>query len=397
MDQALIQQTLIPNNNRTVKPRLLRVTTVPISLKLLLNGQPQFFMSQGFEVLTVSAAGAEVQDITDSGVAHCVVPMTRQITPFQDLKCIWMMVKVIHNFKPNIIHTHTPKAGLVGMLAGWLTRVPVRMHTIAGLPWMEAAGRRRKLLQWVERLTYWCATRVYPNSNELRNFLLETLHFNSEKVKVIGRGSSNGIDVQFYSRSEPILNQALAIRQKFGIAPGDFVFCFVGRLVRDKGMIELIQAFQSLKKPNSWLLLIGHREDDLDPLPPSTTNLIKNDSHIIEAGFQADIRPWLASSNAFVFPSYREGFPNVVMQAACMELPCIVSDINGCREIIQQGNSGYIIPPKNVESLLNAMLAICNPIEPVQSMGLTAKRFVELNFSQTVIWQLLLKEYESML
>ena len=353
-------------------------------------------MQQGFEVLLASADGPEVKDIVGLGAAHQVIPMTRQITIFQDIKCVFLMVRLIRQFKPDIIHTHTPKAGLIGMLAGWLTRVPVRLHTIAGLPWMEATGLRKKILQWIERLTYWCATRVYPNSVELRNFLITTLKFKLERTRVIGKGSSNGIDIQFYQRTKTILNQASEIRQRCGIDSNDFVFVFVGRLVRDKGIVELVQAFESLKRPNTWLLLVGHREQDLDPLPLDTITSIQNNPYIVEAGFQSDIRPWLAASNGFVFPSYREGFPNVVMQAACMELPCIVSDINGCRELIQQEYSGYIVPAKNTEKLSQVMVDLTSNLARME-MGFAARKYVCDNFDQAVIWQLILQEYKSFL
>jgi glycosyltransferase involved in cell wall biosynthesis len=381
--------------NKSKMPRLLRVTTVPISLKLLLKGQPQYFTQQGFEVLTVSADGPEVHHLRASGIAHTVVPMTRQITPFQDLISLFRLVLIIRQFKPDIIHSHTPKAGLLGMLAGWLCRVPLRMHTIAGLPWMESTGAKRWLLKKMEWLTYACSTRVYPNSRHMKDFLHQQLSFQEHKTKLIGSGSSNGIDVTFFSRAA-IGNAPPAIRQQLNIPPSAWVFCFVGRLVRDKGIVELIEAFESLSN-EAWLMLVGHMEPELDPLPNETLVKIRLNPRIVQAGFQSDVRPWLAASNAFVFPSYREGFPNVVMQAACMELPSIVTDINGSNEIIQQGKSGVIVPVKDAIALRDAMQDLALDEQQAVNMGRTGRAFVEANFSQSVIWQVLLTEYTMLL
>lgn len=376
------------------QPRLLRITTVPISLQLLLRGQPQFFMQYGFDVLTVSADGPEVSDIKAAGIQHQVVPMTRQITPVKDLLCLILLIRIIRRFKPDIVHTHTPKAGLLGMLASWFCRVPVRMHTIAGLPWMETTGGKRWLLKKMEGLTYACATGVYPNSKHMKEFLQQQLPFQDHKTKLIGSGSSNGIDVRFFNRAA-IDHASIAVRQQFTIPANDCVFCFVGRLVRDKGIVELVNAFEQLNDQTCWLILVGHMEPELDPLPADTLLKIQSNPRIIQAGFQSDVRPWLAASNAFVFPSYREGFPNVVMQAACMELPCIVTDINGCNEIIDDKETGIIIPTKDGRALLKAMEVLIQLPDRGKGMGLKARAFVVAHFDQQVIWDALLKEYKS--
>ena len=380
------------------KPRLLRITTVPMSLHILLNGQLTFMEQQGFEILTVSADGKERQDILDLGIHHQVVPMTRKITPIQDLIALFKLVLVIAQFKPSIVHTHTPKAGLLGMLAAWICRVPVRMHTVAGLPLMETAGFKRSLLKFTERLTYACAHTVYPNSTGLLNFIQTELKTPARKLKIIGRGSSNGINTDFFSKNQNIEVQASQIRERFSISNSEIVFSFVGRLVKDKGMIELVEAFQKIRNQfPSRLLLIGHFEKDLDPLPPETMKAMEDDSTIIMAGFQQDVRPWLMASNIFVFPSYREGFPNVVVQAACMEIPVIASDINGCNEIIRSGDTGLLVTPKNTSALYDAMISMAKDAQLAERMGKQARDFVVQNFDQQYVWNELLNEYQSKL
>jgi len=383
--------------NMPDKLRLLRITTVPVSLKLLLRGQFTFFQKQGFEVLTVSAAGPEVNDIAGEGVPHQVVPMTRAITPLQDLISLWKLIRVIRKFNPDIVHTHTPKAGLLGMMAAWMCRVPVRMHTVAGLPLMEAKGLKRSVLIMTERITCFCATRVYPNSLGLMNYLRQQLSIVHCPLSIIGKGSSNGIDSTYFSRTPALMHAAYGLRSHHQIPDMAIVFCFVGRIVKDKGIVELVQAFKKLSSSaDTRLMLVGSFEQELDPLPAEIIHYLQHDARVIMAGFQHDVRPWLLAADVFVFPSYREGFPNVVMQAACLEIPGIVSDINGCNEIIEDQLSGLIVPPKDSAALHDAMLKMITEKELRASFAAKARKFVAENFDQQYVWGELLKEYRAL-
>ena len=402
-------------------PRLLRITTVPISLKLLLRGQFTFFKSHGFEVLTVSADGAEVKDMIEDGITHQVVPMTRTITPVSDFVSLIKLIQVIRKFNPDIVHTHTPKAGLLGMMAAWVCRVPVRMHTVAGLPLMEATGVKKMILKITERITYACATNVYPNSKGLFDFIISEFQIpdsifqtSLEKVaerdrpqfeirnlkfKIIGRGSSNGIDSSFFSRTPELQNRADEIRKQYHIPEGAIVFSFVGRVVKDKGIIELITAFKMILKTreDAYLLLVGPLEQELDPLPAEVLDFIQQHPQVVAAGYQNDVRPWMVASDVFVFPSYREGFPNVVMQAACLEVPCIVSDINGCNEIIEAQVNGLIVPAKDAKALFEAMQAMMTDQDKRESFAKKSREFVSKNFDQQFVWGQLLAEYRRVL
>jgi glycosyltransferase involved in cell wall biosynthesis len=380
-------------------PRLLRITTVPISLKLLLRGQLSFFKEAGFEVLAVSAPGEEIAALHAEGIRHQVVPMTRKITPWQDLLCLVALVRIMRAFKPDIVHTHTPKAGLLGMMAAWWCRVPVRMHTVAGLPLMEAQGLKRKVLVLTERITYWCATHVLPNSTGLMAFIEHGIYpgrLPAGKFAIVGKGSSNGIDTTFFKRTEALDQQALQIREKYGIRANDVVFCFVGRVVRDKGIGELVAAFQKLEPVGDarlFLLLVGHFEQELDPLEPADVEFLHRNPQVILAGFQNDVRPWLCAADIFTFPSYREGFPNVVMQASCLEVACVVSDINGCNEIIQQEVTGLIVKPKDAEGLRRAMqLLIADQALRVR-FSKRSRQYIEDNFGQHSVWSALRETY----
>lgn len=380
----------------TEKARLLRITTVPISLAILLRGQLNFFQNQGFEILAVSADGPEVLELTRSGIAHEVVPMTRKITPFSDLVSLIRLVRVIRKFKPHIVHTHTPKAGLLGMLAAWLCRVPVRMHTVAGLPLMEAKGIKRKLLILTEKITYRCATLVLPNSDGLQQFISSHIQ-SGNKFRIVAKGSSNGIDIAHFNRTAPLEDQAREVRKNYGITGSDIVFSFVGRVVNDKGISELVRAFRSITQSQTikpFLLIIGSFEQDLDPLNQEDYDFLHSNSNVILAGFQKDVRPWLIASDIFVFPSYREGFPNVVMQACCLQIPCVVSNINGCNEIIKNNETGLIVPVKDATALEQAMKRLMADLPARNQMASNAKQYVSANFNQQYVWKELLTIYQ---
>jgi glycosyltransferase involved in cell wall biosynthesis len=278
--------------------------------------------------------------------------MTRKITPFRDLASLFGLIKVIRRFRPDIVHTHTPKAGLLGMLAAWICRVPVRMHTVAGLPLMETSGFLQRLLIFTEQITYACATGVYPNSSGLKQYIQENI--TTKSMRMIGRGSSNGIDTTFFKPTPELEAAAQHLRNKYHITDKDVVFSFVGRLVKNKGIGELVKAFKKLAtysgRPGEgkiFLLLVGPFEQELDPLDAEDYKFLHENPQIVLAGFQSDVRPWIMASDIFVFPSYREGFPNVVMQASCLEVACVVSDINGCNEIIRHESTGLIGKPKD--------------------------------------------------
>ncbi|MDM1522304.1 glycosyltransferase family 4 protein [Empedobacter sp. 225-1] len=378
---------------------------------------------KGYEVMGVSSNGQELQDVNkEEGIDVIGLEMTRTISPIKDIKSLWNFYKLCKKEKPVIVHSHTPKAGIVGMLGAKLAGVPIRLHTVAGLPLMEATGTKRKVLDVVEKLTYSSATKVYPNSQGLYDFILQNKYTSADKLKVIGEGSSNGIDTNHFSPIQISEEQTEKLKKELNIQTEDFVFVFVGRLVGDKGINELVDAFQKLgtgnqesetlvsnhnsqlSNPKSLvsskvpkLLLVGPLETELDPLKEETLNEIKTNPNIISVGFQKDVRPYFAISNALVFPSYREGFPNVVMQAGAMELPSIVSDINGCNEIIAEGENGTIIPVKNVEAISTAMQKLIEDKAYYLSLKNNARPMIQARYEQSVVWNALLDEYNMLI
>ncbi|NBU81355.1 MAG: glycosyltransferase family 1 protein [Flavobacteriaceae bacterium] len=377
------------------KPKLVRVTTVPISMDKLLHGQLKF-MSSYFEVVAISSDAAYLERVgVREGVRTFPITMSRKITPLADFLAICKLYFFLRKEKPLLVHSHTPKAGLVAMIASKLAGVPHRLHTVAGLPLLESKGLIRRLLDFVEKITYACATNVYPNSFGLQEIIVQNKFCVSSKLKVIGNGSSNGIDVGYFNPELFTKQQILSLRQQLQIGPSDFVFVFVGRLVSDKGINEMVAAFEShqTNHPYSKLLLVGDYEADLDPLLPNTLQTIQTNEAIITTGFQADVRPYLALSNALIFPSYREGFPNVVMQAGAMGLPCIVSDINGCNEIIKEGVNGVIVSVKNTDNLLLPMNEFVDNSQLFNHLQANSRSMIATRYNQQVIWEAIKNEY----
>ena len=383
-----------------MRGKILRITTVPISLHKLLQGQPQFMIQNDFEIILASADGKEISKIEqETGLKVHILPLTRKISPIIDLKALWKTYKLIKQTQPDIVHTHTPKAGIIGMLAAKFAGVPVRMHTVAGMPLLETTGIKRRILKLVEKLTYKSATGVYPNSFGLKDIILKNGLTNPKKLKVLANGSSNGIDLNYFNPELYPEKDIQSLRIRLNISNNDFVFSFVGRLVGDKGINELVNAFIRLQKKHKHikLLLIGNEEPHLDPLKPEVKQEIQNNKDIITTGWVDDVRPYFAISNGFVFPSYREGMPNVVMQAGAMGLASIVSDINGCNEIIQDHINGLIIPAKNTEVLFEAMRKLLTQKELLLKLQENARPSIQSRFEQKMVWQALLDEYQKQL
>ena len=394
--------------------KLFRITTVPVSVEKLL-GKQLTFMNQFYEVTAISSDKEDLERVgQELGVKTKAIEMTRKITPIQDLKSLWQMYCYLKKEKPDIVHTHTPKAGLIGMIAAKLAGINVRLHTVAGLPLMETSGVKRKVLNLVEKLTYACATKVYPNSYGLKDFILKEKFCPPHKLKVIGNGSTNGIDTAYFDPALFSQQQNRELRQQWHWKEDDFVWIFVGRLVKDKGINELVAAFRQLteelndsENKNSTidnrrnrapkLLLVGPLEPELDPLLPETLREMEHNKNILTVGYQKDVRPYLAAADALIFPSYREGFPNVVMQAGAMELPSIVTDINGCNEIIKNNENGMIISVKNKNQIYNALIKLMSDVNLYNKMKSEARENIVQRYDQKLIWNAILAEYREMI
>jgi glycosyltransferase involved in cell wall biosynthesis len=380
-------------------PKLIRITTVPLSLKLLLTGQMKFFKSQGWDVKMVSAEGKEVNDAKrNEGCEHIAIPFTRRITPFQDLYCLWLLIQLFRKEKPDVVHTHTPKAGLLGMLAAWICGVKVRVHTVAGMPYMSAEKNKAKLLIWCEKLTFRLAHEVWPNSPSLKEFILKEELVDPAKVKVLGYGSSNGVDLARFNRSSLKENHLVAAMMR--VVPGDneFVILAVGRLVRDKGIEDLVNAFLQSKIVNkAKLVLIGHMEQELNPLKDDIVRKIGDHPKIVHIEWSEHVEHYMAISDVLVHASHREGCPNVLLQAGAVQLPVICSDIIGNVDVVKHKKTGLIFPVKNVQALQEAMeFAYVKP-DVMYGFAQNLHQEVKIKFNREKLHQLIMEEYNRLL
>ena len=379
--------------------KIIRITTVPISLKLLLSGQMKFMKDAGWEVIMVSADGKEINEIVKKeGCPHVVIPFTRKITPFHDLVCLWQLYNLIKKEKPDIVHTHTPKAGLLGMLAAKMAGVRTRIHTVAGLPYMVAEKQKKSLLVNIEKLTYSWATQVWPNSPSLKKFIVEEELVGQEKLKVIGFGSSNGIDLEKFNRG--ILKENHLVAATMRIMPGDndYIILAVGRLVKDKGIEELVTAFLESKiSDRSKLVLLGSFEQELNPIDEEIVRKIKDHPRIVQIEWTDHVAHYLALADVLVHPSHREGFPNVLLEAGAMQVPIICSDIIGNTDIVTNKKTGLVFPVKNKEFLKDALDFAYVKRDFMQELADNLYKEVEGKYQREKIHQLILEEYKNSL
>lgn len=371
-----------------MRKKVLRITTVPVSLKLL-EGQLNM-LNRLYEVVAVSSPGKELEEIgVREGVRTEAVYMERRIALGQDVISLLALIRLIRKEKPWMVHTMTPKAGLLGMLAARICGVPVRMHTFTGLVFPTATGIKKRLLMLTDRITCACATFINPEGEGVKNDLMR-FGITHKELHIIGNGNVNGVDVSYFDRTDEVLCQAESIREE-----GCITFCFVGRIVGDKGINELVEAFLKLvgEFPACRLILVGDFEEKLDPVMPVVRRIIFENERIVFSGWKDDIRPYLAASDVFVFPSYREGFPNVVLQAGAMGLPCIVTDINGSNEIVHDRVNGLIIPPRDKDALWKAMKIMVTDETIRREMGDRARNIIINRYDRHLIWDEIQRVY----
>ncbi|MBO5250162.1 MAG: glycosyltransferase family 4 protein [Muribaculaceae bacterium] len=374
------------------KRKIIRATTIPLSLDIFCKDMLKELSSQ-YDILAVSSPGEELDRVAArEGVAIAKVAMQRHIAPFHDFISLLKLIRLFYREKPWIVHSMTPKAGLLCMIAAKLCHVPHRIHTFTGLIWPTASGLKRKILIATDKLLCSCATIIIPEGNGVKQDLLSA-RITSKPLNVLANGNVRGIDLNHYRLSDEVVQQAKGLRKDNTIT-----YIFIGRLVADKGITELVNAFVKLNQlhDNTRLLLVGPKEQTISPLPSHILQTIESHKSIEAVGMQHDIRPWLAAADVFVFPSYREGFPNVVIEAGAMALPSIVTDINGSNEIIIEGKNGLIIPSHDSDSLFNSMLRLYSDASLRQSLSRNARDLIADRFDCHLVRKALYDLYSSL-
>ncbi len=360
------------------KKKIIRAVTVSMSLGFCRDVMIKM-RAMGYHMVAVTSPGQELDDLRDKDGFRCVgVPMSRHVSIFSDLKSLVRLIAVFSKERPWVVHSMTPKAGLLCMVAAWLTRVPVRIHTFTGLVWPTATGMMRRVLMMTDKITCACATHVIP---EGRGVMDDLRHggITRKPMRVLGYGNVMGVDMARFSPTR--FTQC----KRSGV----FTFLFVGRIVRDKGINELVEAFVSLHAdhPATRLVLVGNYEQNLYPMRESTQRLIDTSEAIETVGHKGgdDLVRAYAAADCFVMPSYREGFPNTVLEAGAMGLPSIVTDINGSREIVENGVNGLVVPPRDAVALHDAMERMLIDDEVRQRMAREARPMIASRFDRDFV------------
>ena len=370
------------------KNKIIRSVTVPQSLDFCREMMIKM-RAMGYDMVAVTSPGPELDELRDVDGFHCVaVPMERHISIVRDLKSLIKMIRVFRKEKPQVVHSMTPKAGMICMVAAWLTYVPVRIHTFTGLVWPTATGMKRKLLMMTDWLTCACATHVIPEGQGVLNDL-KNGGITKKPMKVLGYGNVKGVDMERFSPARFVVTKI----------PDVFTFVFVGRIVSDKGINELVEAFVKLhdKHKNTRLVLVGNYEHNLDPVSDKTRQLIDTNDGIEVCGakYGDDLLQMYVDADCFVMPSYREGFPNTVLEAGAMGLPSIVTDINGSREIIENEKNGLIVPAKDADALYVAMERMLTDTAVRSTMKQNARQMIESRFEKNFVQSCQIEFYKS--
>jgi glycosyltransferase involved in cell wall biosynthesis len=376
--------------------RLCRVATVPWLFQTLLREQLRCIVAAGIDLTLVSSPSPELAEIAaDVGAVAVAIPMERAPAPRADLLALHRLRRFFAQGRFDVVHSVSPKSGLLSALGGALARVPVRLHTFTGQPWVELRGLKRQIPRMCDRLTALLATHVYADSPSQRDFLVAEGLVQSEKISVLGPGSIAGVDSARFSGATWGGEMARKTRRELGFPDDATVIIFVGRVTQDKGIVELVSAFRQIAagEPRAHLLLVGPLEPERDPLPGTVLDVIKNHGRIRAIGFSATPEKYLAAADIFCVPSYREGFGTVAVEAAAAGLPTVVTKIVGLVDAVEAGVTGLAVPVKNVTALAEALQALVAAPGQRAALGEAGRRRAERLFDAATINQLVVAEY----
>lgn len=384
------------NAVRQPKLKLCRVVTVPQTFQTLLREQLRCICAHDIELTLVCSPKPEFDEvIRDVGAKGVAISMERKPAPVADVRSLFRLARFLSRNRFDIVHSSTPKAGLLAALAGKLARVPIRLHTFTGQPWVELAGLKRRIPRECDRITAKFATQCYADSTSQRDFLIHEGLVAPRKIAVLGAGSISGVDLKRFSIEMWGGSAAVQTRHKLGIPITGLVIVFVGRVTKDKGIRELLSAFETVTERNSevHLVLVGPREPERDALPSPTIDRLERNPRVHCVGFSATPEEFLAIGDIFCLPSYREGFGSVVIEAAAMGLPAVVSRVTGLVDSVVEGVTGLIVPPKNAGELSKALQTLLDSESLRKSLGSAARQRVIQYFDAQLINGAVIAEY----
>ena len=361
-----------------------------------LQGQAQYFQNSGFDVtvLCPEKRSGEWKVARPDNVRVLEILMEREISPVRDIQSAWHLWGLLRTLRPAVTNVGTPKAGLLGGFAAWLTRVPCRFYTLHGLRFETTTGLRRKLLIFAERLACRFAHRVVCVSHSVREKALASGLVDRERAVVFGAGSCNGVDVSRFAPTQERIMRAAELRREFGIPVGAPVALFVGRLTWDKGIAELLEAFLQLENraPQLRLLLVGSFEDG-DPLPENVRKRLESHKRVILAGPINDPAPYYAMADLLILPSHREGLPTVILEGHAAGKPVIGASATGIVDVLVDGETGLLFPVGDVSALAEAIGRLIEDKALARKLALAGQEQVRRKFRQELIWAALRREY----
>lgn len=359
--------------------KIAQVATSGVSVRLLLLDQIKSLEENGHEVVAVCAPGPWVESIRGAGVTVETVSMEREITPWRDARSLLALRDCFRRNKFDVVHTHTPKAGLLGPLAAKLARVPHVVHTVHGLLFHDRMSHLRQMLFWFpEKFTATFCDRLLSQSEEDVKQAVRSRLCTSKKIMYLG----NGIDVEYFAPRAT--RDRTKVQRQLGLRENDFVVGSVGRLVKEKGFTELFVAAEQLtaRYPQIKFVVIGPREaDQNDALDPVFMDELQRRGIVQFVNWVDDMRPWYEAMDVFALPSYREGLPRASMEAAAMMRPVVVSDIRGCREVVLNNETGLLVPPGDAASLAKAVERLYQDREFAARIGERARQHIVVNFN----------------
>jgi glycosyltransferase involved in cell wall biosynthesis len=364
-----------------------------------MRGQGTFMKERGFDVFALSSPGEELTSFGErERVPVHAVEMKRQITPLRDLLALLQIVRYLLKIRPHIVHAHTPKGGLLGTIAAWLGRVPVRIYHIRGLPFTSASGLQARLLRCTEWVSCRLATHVLCVSESNRQLAVRARLCPPWKISVLLNGSGNGVDAMGAFNPARWRHARQAIRSRTGIPHDAMVLGFVGRIVRNKGVAELFDAWKALRQEfeRLHLLIVGFFEPH-DPLPSDLEEALLADSRIHLTGGQREAAGFYAAMDLVVLPTYREGFPNVPLEAASMGIPTVATLVPGCTDAVVDGVTGLLVPPRDAVALTGAIKRYLQCPELLELHGAAGRTRVVREFRRERVWQALYEAYVALL
>ena len=380
-----------------MKPRLLYVVTHAMTVRQLLRGQLAHMQDRGFKVAVACGGDFDVAQLErDAHVRVLHVPLVREISLTHDLQALAALRRLMLEWRPDIVNAGTPKAGLLGMLAARMAGVPIRLYTLRGLRLETTRGATRVILWASERVAAAAAHKVLAVSESLRETYLSSRLAAAPKVVVLGSGASNGVDMKRFTA--PSMETVASLRRRIGMPDEGEVIGFVGRLTRDKGIAELLTAFERVRqrRPQTRLLVVGALEAG-DALSEDTVKRLADLPGVHTTGHLEDPASAYSLMDLLAFPSHREGFPNVVLEAAAAGLPVVGYDVTGTRDAVSSGTTGVLVARGDAEAMADALSVYLASPHLRASHGEAARSRVSNSFTNEVVWGNLARLYTRLL